>query len=493
MTYLKPALPGGGLMFRHTLLKLTISASMLLGAGSAFAENRLALVIGQSTYRSVPALPNPANDAKAVAQMLTDSGFEVSTAADLSQSEMRQRVSEFAGKVAAKGADTVALVFYAGHGLQIDGENYLVPVDIDPKREADIPIQAVRLNDVLNTLTSVPSKMRILMLDACRNNPFPDIRKTSGGGLAIVDAKVGVPGTFLSFSTSPGAVAEDGSGANSPYTSALLSAGKEQGIPIEETFKRVRLAVNKATDGRQTPWDSSSLTEDFRFLGPAVAGPKLAETKKTVAEWTRDLKGKPVEAANEMIVADGTDEAYEAFAGLYAQTPLGMLARDWLNRHVRMVAWNKAVIVNTAASYRGFLAQFPDSDLTTTARKLEERLRNRPDIASVVAGTGAAAQNVALTCPCSIQPAPQPQLKKVDLPKRVDPDPPKRVDRKPPRRLQQPDDDVVVYRRPPPREVYEPGPPVGIGIGIGIGGGGIGGGHYGGGNYGGVSRSRGGY
>src|ERR1700710_637860 len=415
-------------MFRHTLLKLMVSASMVLAAGSAFAESRVAVVVGKSAYRSVPALPNPANDAKAVTQMLTDSVFEVSTAADLSQSELRQQVSEFAGKIAAKGADTVALVFYAGHGLQIDGENYLVPVDVDPKRETDIPIQAVRLNDILNTLTSVPSKMRILMLDACRNNPFSDISKTSGGGLAIVDAKIGAPGTFLSFSTSPGAVAEDGSGANSPYTSALLSAGKESGIPIEETFKRVRLAVNKATDGRQTPWDSSSLTEDFRFLGPAVAGPKPAAIKKSVAEWTRDLKGKPGDEANTIIVADGPDEAYEPFAGLYAQTPLGVLARDWLNRHIRMVAWNNAVIINTAAGYRDFLAKFPDSDLTATARKLELRLRNRPDIAPVVVGTGAAPQNVALTCPCGAPPATTPQLKKVDAPaKNADPVPPKRV------------------------------------------------------------------
>src|ERR1700709_1967187 len=128
MTNLQPGWPGGGLMFRHTLLKLMLSASMFLAAGSAFAENRVALVIGQSAYRSVPALPNPANDARAVTQMLTDSGFEVSTAADLSQSEMRQQVSEFAGKVAAKGADTVALVFYAGHGLPIDGENDIAAV-----------------------------------------------------------------------------------------------------------------------------------------------------------------------------------------------------------------------------------------------------------------------------------------------------------------------------------------------------------------------------
>ena len=104
-------------MFRHALLKFMVPAALLLGSQSAFAENRLALVIGQSAYRSVPALPNPANDARAVTQMLTDSGFEVSTAADLSQGQMREAVSDFAGKVAAKGADTVALVFYAGHGL----------------------------------------------------------------------------------------------------------------------------------------------------------------------------------------------------------------------------------------------------------------------------------------------------------------------------------------------------------------------------------------
>ena len=477
-------------MFRHALLKLMIPAAVLLGTHSASAESRLALVIGQSAYRSVPALPNPANDARAVTQLLTDSGFEVSTAADLSQGQMREAVSDFAGKVAAKGADTVALVFYAGHGLQIDGENFLVPVDIDPKREADIPIQAVRLNDILNTLTSVPSKMRILMLDACRNNPFPDL-KTAGGGLALVDAKIGAPGTFLSFSTSPGAVAEDGSGSNSPYTNALLAAGKEQNIPIEETFKRVRLAVNKVTDGRQTPWDSSSLTEDFRFSGASVAGPKpAAAPKKSVAEWTRDLKGKPVEAANELIVADGTDEAYEAFAGLFPQTALGRLARDWLVRHRRMVAWNDAVVINTASGYRSFLEKFPDSDLSATARKLELRLRNRPEFTPAVAAANAALpQNVALagpTCPCNVQPPP-PQPLKVNAPvRRVEPDPPKkRVDRKPPRGREPDDEVVVVRRRPPPPEVYEPPPPPPVSIGIGIGLGGFGGGRGGhGGNYG---------
>lgn len=487
-------------MLRRSLLSLILPAAILFGGGPALAESRLALVIGQSAYKSVPALPNPANDAKAMSQLLTDAGFTVTSASDLSQDEMRARVSEFAGEVAAKGADTVALVFYAGHGLQIDGENYLVPVDVDPKREADIPLQAVRLNDILNTLASVPSRMRILLLDACRNNPFPELSKTAGHGLAIVDARIGAPGTFVSFSTSPGAEAEDGNGANSPYTTALLATAKEPGMAIEDTFKRVRLAVNKATDGRQTPWDSSSLTDDFRFIaGPAspstpadaqasAAEPKPDPAKRTVDDWTRDLQGKAVDVANELIVGAGTDAAYEAFAKLYASTPRGLQARDWLDRHRRMVAWENAVLANTAAAYRAFLAQYPDSDLTVTARKMVERLRYRPDtMAAIVPVT-----NVALagpTCPCGV--APPSPLKKVDAPalekayaptkkKRVETDPPKRGKT---RRGRATDDDDVVEVRRPPVVVYEPvGPPVGIGFGGGFRGGGYGyGGGYGGG------------
>src|ERR1700687_1182279 len=282
-------------VFRHALHKTMLAAAILLGSHAAFAENRVALVIGQSAYRAVTALPNPATDAKAMSQLLGDAGFDVTSAADLSQNEMRQTVGEFAAKVAAKGPDTVALVFYAGHGLQIDGENFLVPADVDPKREADIPLQAVRLNDILNTLTSVPSKMRILLLDACRNNPFPNISTTAGRGFAIVDARTGAPGTFMSFSTSPGAEAEDGNGADSPYTTALLLAAKEPGVSIEDMFKRVRVSVNKVTEGRQTPWDSSSLTDDFAFFGSTNAGAKQTVAKRTVDEWRHQLQGKPSE------------------------------------------------------------------------------------------------------------------------------------------------------------------------------------------------------
>jgi hypothetical protein len=459
-------------MFRPVLRNAVLTAAILLGSRAALAENRVALVIGESNYRAVVALPNPANDARAVSALLGNAGFEVQTASDLSQTEMRQRVSDFAAEIAAKGPDTVALVFYAGHGMQIDGENYLVPVDVDPKREADIPLQAIRLNDILNTLTSVPSKMRILLLDACRNNPFPELSKTAGRGLAIVDAKTGAPGTFMSFSTSPGAEAEDGSGADSPYTTALLSIAKQPGLPIEDAFKRVRVAVNKTTEGRQTPWDSSSLTDEFSFFpGQDAAVQTQPSPKRTVEQWRAQLGGKPVAVANEMIVADGSEQAYEAFATLFSQSPFALQASQWLERHRRMVAWNNAVVVNTAASYRGFLLQYPDSDLTATAYKLEQRLHNRPDIANALALAAGPVPNagqpanasVGATGPCGTEP---PLLKKVELTpkKNADPDPPKRGSK--PRRLRGDDDDVVVYRDPP---VYY-GPPRMMGMGMGFGG-----------------------
>jgi uncharacterized caspase-like protein len=474
-------------MVRPAIRRAIVAAAVMLGSQTAVvlgseaarAESRLALVIGQSAYRAVTPLPNPVNDANAMAQMLGDAGFEVQSASDLTQNDLRARISDFAASVAAKGPDTVALVFYAGHGLQIDGENYLMPVDVDPKREADIPLQAVRLNDILNTLTSVPSRSRIILLDACRNNPFPGISKTTGRGLAHVDVKFGTPGTLLSFSTSPGAEAEDGKGGNSPYTTALLKAGREPNLSIEDAFKRVRLSVNQATDGRQTPWETSSLVSDFRFFGASiVADAKPAEPKPSEQQWRQELQGKSAETANELIVSDGSVQAYEAYVGLYEKAPMAPQAREWLDRHYRMVAWNNAVVTNTAAAYREFLLKYPDGDLTATARKLEERTRNKP--VPVLTTVALAPTNIALaapTCPCGAPPAAAPALKKVEKP--VSPAK-KRADRASPRRDREIVEEEVVVRRAPPAVYYDPVPRGGYGVGIGGG--------YRGGNYGGRGR-----
>ncbi|MBI5264161.1 MAG: caspase family protein [Bradyrhizobium sp.] len=472
--------------FRKLLLASALFAfSQIVTLHDASAETRLALVIGQSAYRAVPELPNAANDAKGMAELLTGAGFSVTSAPNLAQNEMRQAISEFAGKVSAGGADTVALVFYAGHGLQIDGENYLVPVDLDPKREADIPLQGVRLNDMMNTLGALPTRARIFMLDACRNNPFPALNR-AGHGLAIVDTKAGAPGSFISYSTSPGAEAEDGSGVDSPYTTAVLSAAKEPNLPIEEVFKRIRVAVNQATDGRQIPWESSSLTTDFKFFPAGGSQPETtasrpsssasASVTRSVDDWKRSLSGKDPKAAFELVIADDSVVAYQAYIELFAQAAYTPRVRSLLERRREMIAWQTAVEINTRASYETFLTNYAGSDLAATARRLMERVRNR--------SFGATASltppvNVALgpTCPCSTPQAPAaPTI--TPTRKRVDDTPPPRnrvVDtprRRPPPAV------VMIERRPPPPR-YIPPPLVtrriGIGVGIGLGSGGRGG------------------
>jgi uncharacterized caspase-like protein len=476
------------------LLLATLLFFSLPLAQAAAGESRVALVIGQSGYRAVPPLPNAANDARHMAELLNSAGFAVTSAGDLSQNDMRQAISDFAAKVSAGGPDTVALVFYAGHGLQIDGENFLIPVDLDPKREADVPLQAVRLNDLLNTLGALHTRMRILMLDACRNNPFPALNGTTGHGLAIVDTKAGAPGSFISYSTSPGSEAEDGNGEDSPYTTAVLSIAKQPNLPIEQAFKQIRVAVNQATDGRQIPWESSSLTSDFKFFATdqgsqtpdaaqaAIPQPKVIDPKATEVQrlqiWRKILEGKEVKVAYELVVADDSVAAYAAFADMFQAAPYGPRIRLLLERRRQMIAWADAVAVNTGPSYEAFLASYPNSDLAATARKMEERVQNR----SIVAPAPLPA-TVALgpTCPCStpsLPATPSVLPAKRHVEEEPPPPPKKKVDRSTSKH-KQPPEEVVVQRKPPPDQGPPPGAVmegIGIGVGIGLGmGGGMGG------------------
>ncbi|MGY8677468.1 caspase family protein [Bradyrhizobium sp. UFLA05-153] len=486
-------------MRRPALCNLLLASSLLvlsqlIAPTDASAETRLALVIGQSAYRTVPELPNAANDAKGMTELLGNAGFNVTTAPNLAQNEMRQAISDFAGKVSASGADTVALVFYAGHGLQIDGENYLVPVDLDPKREADIPLQGVRLNDLLNTLGALPTRARIFMLDACRNNPFPALNG-AGHGLAIVDTKAGAPGSFISYSTSPGAEAEDGAGIDSPYTTAALTIAKQPNLPIEEVFKRIRVAVAQSTDGRQIPWESSSLTADFKFFGdssgqqlsvPGAGSPALASASRTVEDWRQELRGKEPKVAYDLVIADDSVPAYQAYVELFAQAPATPRLRTILERRRQMLAWELAVAINTRASYETYLTNWGSSDLAATARRLLLRVQNRNYGPTAAAAAVPVAVAMAPTCPCSTPSTPATPINPTVAPiikKRVDDTPPKRkVVDTPPKPRRPPPDEVVYERAPPPDRGPPPGAVMqGIGIGVGIGMGmGMGGGRSGG-------------
>ena len=217
-----------------------------------------------------------------MAQLLNSAGFEVISATDLTQNDMLKVVQDFSAKVAARGHNTVAMVYYAGHGVQLAGENYLVPVDAKISSPNDLASNSLRLVDVMATLESIPSRMRIVLLDACRNNPFPGVND-AGRGLAIVDAP---NGSIVGYSTAPGTEALDGTGGHSPYTSAFLNVAREPNLPIEQLFKRVRLEVNNTTDGKQIPWESSSLTSDFTFFGDtAVAADRAPDQSARWCRW----------------------------------------------------------------------------------------------------------------------------------------------------------------------------------------------------------------
>ena len=271
---------------RHRLLAIFPAlACLLLWSASAIAQSRTALVIGNSNYEAAKALPNPGNDAKAVAQLLNTAGFEVVMAFDLNRDLMRQVISEFSAKVAAKGPDTVTLIYYAGHGLQVDGDNYLVPVDARFEKEGDVAEQGVRLADLMATLETAPSKVRIIILDACRNNPFSALNEVAGKGLAIVDAPAG---SIVAYSTAPGAEAFDGTGTHFPYAAAFMRTIKTPNLPIEQFFKKVRVLVNDSTSARQTPWKSTSLTSDFVFFANAsveAAAPRPRRPRRLAANF----------------------------------------------------------------------------------------------------------------------------------------------------------------------------------------------------------------
>lgn len=222
-------------------------------------EKRIALVIGNSRYASAP-LRNPVNDARLMAESLHKAGFDVQLRENLSRGAMLNAVRDFGERI--KGG-AVGLFYYSGHGMQIKGRNYLIPVDADIRNEDEVESLGLDANLVLRKMDSARSPVNIVILDACRNNPFERSFRSAAVGLAQMDAP---KGTLIAFSTAPGSVALDGNGANSLYTYALATSMNSASVPIEQAFKQVRVAVSKATKDKQIPWESSSLTGDFYFM-----------------------------------------------------------------------------------------------------------------------------------------------------------------------------------------------------------------------------------
>jgi uncharacterized membrane protein len=247
----------GGVIF--TILSVVLQGQSM-NLTSSQSEKKLALVIGNGNY-AVSILSNPENDARAMADVLRKLGFIVIEYENLNQAQIKYVIDDFGLRL--KGND-VGLFYYAGHGIQAKGYNYLIPVDAQLKTEEQVEYDCVRADRILALMETSGTKINIIILDACRNNPFERswTRSTTGKGLAFMSAP---RGTLIAYATAPGSTASDGSGMNGLYTSALLESIQIPDLTIIQMFQNVRNIVTKKSNDQQTPWESTSLTADFYF------------------------------------------------------------------------------------------------------------------------------------------------------------------------------------------------------------------------------------
>jgi uncharacterized caspase-like protein len=240
-----------------------VSSSSYPLAENDLYERRLALVIGNAAYSSRP-LANTLNDADDIATALARAGFDLINLRDASLSQMRSAVRDFGDRLRSYD---VGLVYFSGHGIEIEGQNYFIPVGADIRREDEIVDQSLSMEFFLAKMSSAQRNVNIFIVDACRDNPFMSFSRSGSRGLANVEAP---KGTLIAYSTAPGDVALDGKASerNSPYTRNLVRAINEKRLPIELVFKQVRRSVQQETAGAQTPWENTSLTGDFYFHSP---------------------------------------------------------------------------------------------------------------------------------------------------------------------------------------------------------------------------------
>ncbi|MGI9478012.1 MAG: caspase family protein, partial [Hyphomicrobiaceae bacterium] len=253
-----------------TCAQVLALAFVLLSLAPAAAEKRLALIIGNSAYTHSGELENPKNDARLIASALRRAGFEITVEVDADLKSMKRAFRSYAAKLKASGKDTVGFFYFAGHGTQVKGVNYLMPVDANIENESQVESEAVSASGLMAQLEGAANKMNLVILDSCRNNPFKRGYRAQVRGLAPMHAP---PSTLVGYSTQPGNVAYDGGQGYSPYAIALHRAIRQTGQSVEAAFKQARTEVNEVTGGKQIPWEESSLFVDFYFFKDKPATP----------------------------------------------------------------------------------------------------------------------------------------------------------------------------------------------------------------------------
>ncbi len=352
---------------RAAALWLLVILALTLGQhASQAAEQRFALVIGNDEYRAAK-LATSANDAGLVADALQSAGFTVTGARNLDQATLRESFREFIGQVSAAGPDAVALVYLAGIGLQFNGENYFVPVDADIQRDVDVPLQAIRVSDFTQPLASLPGRVKIVILDVARQNPFGAGNQPLAGGLALVEP---MRSMAIAFNAAPGTVAPDEQGPYGAYATSLTEMIAAGGLGLDDLFARLRLRVSDLTQGAEIPWYASQIDGPF-FMTELAAGAPPPPNVMPIA----DVRAKPirdfpnVDDAYAAALDRDTIEGYQQFLAVYPHSPYSERIAGMLAVRREAIIWRRAVMADTPPAYWSYLRRYPNGPHVWDARR----------------------------------------------------------------------------------------------------------------------------
>jgi uncharacterized caspase-like protein len=343
-----------------------LSPGFAAAQGAPATEKRIGLVIGNAAYQA-GALNTSANDAGLIAQTLQAAGFDVVGARDLDQDTLRRAFRDFVEKAQAAGPDTVAFVYLSGYGLQLEGENYFVPIDAKIAHDADVPVEAIRISDYTRPLAALKLKANVVVLDAARANPFAASGARLAGGLALVEPETG---TLIAFNAAPGTVAPEGSGPYGPYAQALAEMLREGGLPVADLFDRVRLRVNDMTKGAQVPWNAARLQGSFVFFERAPdAPPPAVAPEQTAAIRDRPIRDFDVRDAYIAALERDTLDGYLDFLAAYPDAPTARRVRAIVAARREAITWRRTRVRDTPPAYWSYLRRYPDGPHADDARR----------------------------------------------------------------------------------------------------------------------------
>ena len=351
---------------RSLLLLLAVLSWNNMAAAQQPQEKRVALVVGDGAYAKSP-LATAANDAGLIAQTLQAAGFDVIGARDLDADSLRKSFHDFMQKAQADPANTVAVIYLAGYGVQLSGENYFIPVDSNLNSATDIPIEGLRISDYTRELTSVPLKASVVILDAARQQPFIDGGpQPLAGGLALVEAS---PNMLIAFNAAPGTVAPTETGSYSLYAQSLAEMIRTGGLSLSDVFDRLRLRVSENSKGAQVPWDDQKITAQFTFFDRAPDAPKEVGAGQVAAIRDKPMGDLSVTDAYTAALERDTMQGYQDFLVAYPSDPMSKRVRAILAARREAITWRRTYIADTPQAYWSYLRRYPDGPHAWDARR----------------------------------------------------------------------------------------------------------------------------